>query len=1777
MNSTTQNEVVNALTSAMQTIAQSNVQAKEATLVVEAEVTDVVDEGLGTYKVKYLGNVFEATTAHTEIIYSVGDMVYVIIPNGNFDRNKVILSPVTPTTAVYASTKGGSSYVSLGDNLFKSVADVSLSTYKPHEPRAITVDTTGFSALIQSALQDSRTFNFTCKIKTNIDKSRRSGGNYGIILNIPVIQTIDGIDTFKYYTIKIDTTNIIGDPFNLSVPALQNFYFTLPEDLKYDNSIIPTISSFVEGFMGADDTKPDDIFITDIKLLSTLEISEETMSGYHAIITASEGTSFLASRTSDSKNLTVTAYLNGKVTQLSKFACYWFKENVSISTNSDKFQKFGGIGWEILNKVSQKNINEDGTSNYEYVTNIYTQTVLQDELHCDTRFKCVLVKGDDIISSIVTIKNLASTAKLELSSTSGSTVYPIGVGNVELQLTYSELGITDIPQPNFIINYAWQRLDKKGNNIDNDFYNIEEYNTKVDNTFITKISYPVSEIDEANTIGCTVYLDTPNADGSAVKRQTIGTVWLTVTTGESAGGRLVLTNGDKLYKYDADGDSPMVADYDGPLSSAITAIDPISIAVFKENGIELTSDEYKVTTITWLVPVNSMFVLSSAQKSDTTSNPGYYTISGKYINGYSTLFYNIAKSYNKRKLDNTIIVKATAPSSVLKEVVSNVANIRFLKDGESGTNGSKYSAIITYGDYAYGEKDGNGNIHKLQLIYAADNSTWYLYNPAQPGTYSVFNSAQLRAALYADGEKYSSAAVATWKIFDAERSYAIDAIVSPITVNNNGTISLNGNKWTSVNQNFCATIEARVAATRTSTVASQTNSEEYVYSYYPIECSYVSKADYLVSCLPTMEGGFSKVLYASDGTNPQYDNSEDFYISDKAYDEEIGDLYNFTWSSSSNLTYRQPSGQNCKITPTSKYDNGVAKNFVRAQMSRNELQTSAIRDKRDALNNQLTDKNNQKSYYQMLQNNLDIFADFDYNFYINTLTEANNFYIAKTNIVEVTEKLKKQCVQVKNLCASYLYNEAGLIDSKVKLVNDEVDNILIKLNELADLVYQLGINSNIITKIGQITPSSVSIVNKINYIEIPERNCYFSINDTIDIYNNIVNSIYSLYYNNLVNSTEIARLDIVVQDVVNEIKDFVNDEKLDNLTKTYNTYNEEAYRYTALISTMKSRLKSAEEQLNTYSYSLIIENVIKPIYENLVWYIDFYYGGGYSTKISSIDKEIDSLINKINILDSMLIPGNNVYIIHIKPIIMLYNRYEMSNINGWDGNKLETGDGYILAPQVGAGKKNDANQFTGVVMGVKQVSEKSTVNQQIGLFGYSSGVQSIFLNAEDGSATFGVSGKGQVIIQPSANKAIIKSGNYSTTAKTGMQIDLTTPEIRFGSGNFVVDANGHITAKGGGTIAGWNITDSQLYSNVPVSSGRLVMDSSSEGKIYSGSHDSLKSTSKGFYLSEDGLSISNTIRITATDNGKVEVGRISSSYHWTIDGNSSKSYIGYNASSFNTNTNSVYIGTDGISLSKDKFAVTNAGVMLAKAGLIGGWTITDTTLAAGNIVLNSNGSMVGGDPYSWAIGTDGTAVFNNIVANVGGYIAGWAINPTALVGGNISLNAEGSIVGPTWSINKTGVGVFSNIIITGNGATPMSSSGSSMSWGDNFKVDTVGNLTCKNSNVTGKIYTSEGTIGGWTINAIGLTASNDVYIYSNGNARFANIMINGDAQITGYLKLDDLDRSTFGGKGWTDAIKDAINYNDLATKDYVDDEIDDVKDWANDRFQKKGSSSNSGT
>ena len=187
--------------------------------------------------------------------------------------------------------------------------------------------------------------------------------------------------------------------------------------------------------------------------------------------------------------------------------------------------------------------------------------------------------------------------------------------------------------------------------------------------------------------------------------------------------------------------------------------------------------------------------------------------------------------------------------------------------------------------------------------------------------------------------------------------------------------------------------------------------------------------------------------------------------------------------------------------------------------------------------------------------------------------------------------------------------------------------------------------------------------------------------------------------------------------------------------------------------------------------------------------------------------------------------NNELAWIHI-PIHLYFNRFENSALNSWDGNSVNLGGengGTILAPQAGAGYKDSNNRFTGVVLGTakdpnQEISneEGAVSNEDTGLFAYNHGTRTVFIDAKTGKTTLGQTGQAQIIIDPTQTYngrkvARIQSGNYDTNLKTGLLIDLSTPLIKYGSGNFEVDEFGNLTAKGNGLIAGWSFDDDSLW------------------------------------------------------------------------------------------------------------------------------------------------------------------------------------------------------------------------------------------------------------------------------------------------------------------------------------------------------------------------------
>lgn len=375
---------------------------------------------------------------------------------------------------------------------------------------------------------------------------------------------------------------------------------------------------------------------------------------------------------------------------------------------------------------------------------------------------------------------------------------------------------------------------------------------------------------------------------------------------------------------------------------------------------------------------------------------------------------------------------------------------------------------------------------------------------------------------------------------------------------------------------------------------------------------------------------------------------------------------------------------------------------------------------------------------------------------------------------------------------------------------------------------------------------------------------------------------------------------------------------------------------------------------------------------------------------------------------NLAIPNSADRLIH--PIIMYLDTYGNEAINGWDGTALDTGEGeYVFAPQVGAGTKDSANKFTGVVMG------KDSGQDKIGLYGYQKGVNTFGL-MEDGIAFFGAkSGGGQIIVNGRSGYIEGGGGGGSSTGMTITFADFnpggSTDAIKIGGGVFKVSYDGTLNATSAeieGTIYakqgkigcssksssdGWMIEKNKLYSGSGSNHVELNSNADEEFAMWAGSNDSASAKNSKFAISKKGelyakegniggwqmmrsylKATSGTVGMASSGSAAFWAGSKLSQDSTEIPSNSSE------AKFLVTRSGKLYCASADIS-----------GRITADSGTIGGWTIQSRRLTSDS-----------GDTILWA---DGEIECDNLTCT-GGKIGGWNITSDTLYGGNMTLDGS---------------------------------------------------------------------------------------------------------------------------------------------------------------------------
>ena len=282
--------------------------------------------------------------------------------------------------------------------------------------------------------------------------------------------------------------------------------------------------------------------------------------------------------------------------------------------------------------------------------------------------------------------------------------------------------------------------------------------------------------------------------------------------------------------------------------------------------------------------------------------------------------------------------------------------------------------------------------------------------------------------------------------------------------------------------------------------------------------------------------------------------------------------------------------------------------------------------------------------------------------------------------------------------------------------------------------------------------------------------------------------------------------------------------------------------------------------------------------------------------------------------------------------------------------------------------------------------------------------------------------------------------------------DIKIGDIGTNSFPFQVNTDGDMVAtsatiKGNSTIAGWNVTDKYIDSTVSNTKKRLYLASASDAST----NWICATNSNGantFYVTKEGKIYATSGEIGGFTLGDKAIYKTKTSYNSDADG--------------------VYLGTDGIGLGKKKFYVTSAGALTATEATITGTITTDNITATGGSIKTCTINNC----------TIDTASIPNLNASK---ITSGTIDASKITVTN--LNAS-NITAGTLSVSKISGGTNSETITF------------------------TGNITCKDIDATG------GTIANWTI------SGNQIYSTVN-NYRFRLDSSVGGAENKEWISVYD--------------------------------------------------------
>lgn len=630
-------KIEDSIISAVEILADRAIAKAGFDKTIQATIKRCENKAAGQYVVKYQDSSFYAYAASPDVKYSNNTLVYVLVPGGDFKKDKTILGAVKKLGDDYITMLGDDAYEIIGRNIC-TLNHAEFCSYEAEPCKHLLTMVNKDESY--RYIKDASHLQIKASVWNSLDQNQiDKAGNYYLGVKIKFIDNA-GEDVIRDYRLGIP--QMVGNPYTTVSPMKQSYIYEIDGE-----KVVEVIDIYVgkEGFDIDSTITDNDIFFSNIEV-NAVEPLEFIGDGKLSLSIISKN-GRTVTNTPGERDIILEGCLkaNGVVTT-NKVEYLWFIEDCVTATGAD-YDPRAGKGWRKIEK---------GVGPTQNILTVPAGSIMAKEV----RYRCLAIVDDSVLSKIVKLYNLNSDYDLTIESSGGNEFY-YDQGEYILTAKMTKGGNPYPPTA-----YYWMLMDNKG------IYTIL---TDDGNGNLTDGGNPFKAQNVINFVK--YYCVAVDSIGNILASASI-----TITNKLEGGGySLIIKNGIQLFKYNEKGLSPASSSNMNPID-----ISALYYQIYSPEGeLKVDSEMDNVSAINayWMMPADTT-MLTWEEGTKPPAEDGYYKIKQQKF------AYGISNSFNASKNRNEIQLIV----SYNGEVLTATTNFTFTKEGGNGTNGTVYALKI---------------------------------------------------------------------------------------------------------------------------------------------------------------------------------------------------------------------------------------------------------------------------------------------------------------------------------------------------------------------------------------------------------------------------------------------------------------------------------------------------------------------------------------------------------------------------------------------------------------------------------------------------------------------------------------------------------------------------------------------------------------------------------------------------------------------------------------------------------------------------------------------------------------------------------------------------------------------------------------------------------------------------------------------------------------------------------------------------------------------------